>query len=200
MSDGILGALQALWTKVRALEAAQPPKPFWGTVLETFPDLRVADDVGDPIPITPYNMAGALNVGDRVRVQVIDRRLYILGRAGGPPPITWDLVDGKPTTFPPTAHTHTISNITGLAAQLAPMPTAAAGGRVTTSASGEITVTYPSGRFTSTPRIATTVVTGGLVAVTHIRSPSSTSFTVSAWALNTLTRIAVNVDWVAIQP
>src|SRR5699024_10408345 len=32
--------------------------------------------------------------------------------------VAWRNIDGKPTTYPPSAHTHTIANVTGLQAEL----------------------------------------------------------------------------------
>ena len=42
-----------------------------------------------------------------------------LGGGGGGGPVTWAMVVGKPPTFPPATHGHTISDVTGLVAALA---------------------------------------------------------------------------------
>src|SRR6478752_2799267 len=64
-------------------------------------------------------------VDDRPVLHVIDDRPYINLTAPGPQgpsgagsggggPVSWNDVTGKPSTFPPSAHTHVIGDVTGL--------------------------------------------------------------------------------------
>lgn len=46
------------------------------------------------------------------RKQLDDALNYVEGVSGGSP--TWDSVTGKPSTFPPSTHSHVISDVTGL--------------------------------------------------------------------------------------
>ena len=66
--------------------------------------------------------------GDRVMLALVGNTYIILGRlrndplqspdtgggGGGPTSVTWSDVTGKPSTFPPSSHTHSISDVTGL--------------------------------------------------------------------------------------
>jgi hypothetical protein len=49
------------------------------------------------------------------------------------PPVDWSSLTGKPTEFAPSAHTHAISEVTGLAAALASKATAAQGAKADTA-------------------------------------------------------------------
>jgi len=74
-----------------------------------------------------------------------------------------------------------------------------AAGSVTTSASADVTVTLPSGRFNVAPIITVTSV-GGVNAVTtpYIATSGTANFTVSLY--NTAgARVAQNVHWHAVQ-
>lgn len=66
--------------------------------------------------------------GDRVMLALVGNTYIILGRlrndplqspdtgggGGGPTSVTWSDVTGKPSTFPPSSHTHSISDVTSL--------------------------------------------------------------------------------------
>jgi hypothetical protein len=60
----------------------------------------------------------------------IRRRLAALeaGGPGGGGPVAWVDITGKPTTFPPEAHTHVIADVTGLQTALDGKQDAGAGG------------------------------------------------------------------------
>lgn len=49
-----------------------------------------------------------------------------IGGGGESSPVAWADVTGKPSTFAPATHTHTIANVTGLQAALDAKATAAA--------------------------------------------------------------------------
>lgn len=49
-----------------------------------------------------------------------------LGGDGGPVVVAWADVTGKPATFAPATHTHTVANVTGLQAALDAKATTAA--------------------------------------------------------------------------
>lgn len=46
----------------------------------------------------------------------------LTGPQGPPGPTKWDKITGKPATYPPAPHTHTISQVSGLAAELGSRP------------------------------------------------------------------------------
>lgn len=59
--------------------------------------------------------------------------------SGAPAAVAWGDVTGKPSTFPPATHEHTIADVTGLADALDALETsiAALDGRVTTLETAE---------------------------------------------------------------
>lgn len=69
------------------------------------------------------------------------------GSGGGGSP-SWSSITGKPTTFPPEAHTHAIEDITGLSAELGAIPVA-----------GVATVTVPNNRLEWSQTVTATGVT-----------------------------------------
>jgi len=78
-----------------------------------------------------------------------------------------------------------------------PLAFATASGTATTSASADITVTLPSGRFTSTPVIVATVQ-NDINFYAACASVSTSSFTASAVS-NAGARAAKTLGWLAIQ-
>lgn len=71
-------------------------------------------------------------------------------------------------------------------------------GGVSTSASAQITVTFPAGRFSVNPIITSNIVSNANVAVTYMLSPSNTSFSLGAFTIGGA-RIAAFVWWQAVQ-
>jgi hypothetical protein len=70
----------------------------------------------------PYD-GGAVELADRLNPDdaAAPGQTYALvghTHAGGGGGVTWDEVSGKPSTFPPTAHSHAIGGVTGLQAAL----------------------------------------------------------------------------------
>jgi len=66
-----------------------------------------------PVVLLPNNNLAELPVGDSLAWSLLSGVPVYATRWP-----TWDEVSGKPTTFPPAAHTHTISQVTGLQAAL----------------------------------------------------------------------------------
>ena len=71
-------------------------------------------------------------------------------------------------------------------------------GSVSTSASAQVTVTFPAGRFSVTPIITAEVIGHPNVCVTYTTSPSSTSFQIGAFTTGGA-RVAGTVHWQAVQ-
>ena len=70
---------------------------------------------------------------------------------------------------------------------------------LTTSASAQVTVTYPVGRFNAWPHIFASVPDTGNVCVPYITNTNSgTSFSIGAFTLGGA-RVAATVFWVALQ-
>jgi hypothetical protein len=72
-----------------------------------------------------------------------------------------------------------------------------AAGRATTSASSDITVTYPSGRFTATPIVTLTAWGTPNILTARLTSSSVSSFTASAYT-SFGTRVAASLEWHAL--
>lgn len=113
--------------------------------------------------------------------------------------VPWTLLTGLPSTFPPSAHGHAISEITGRidAAGLASVTDAsvAAGG-----ASSAVTVTFPVGRFSAPPVVTATVqaAAGGTAyAVARVASVTATNCVIYLYNVGSTTTSwsAVPVAW-----
>lgn len=72
------------------------------------------------------------------------------------------------------------------------------GGYVTTSASAQVTVTFPSGRFSLTPNVIANVVANANVSVAYLTNPGPTSIGIGAFTLGGA-RISAGVWWQALQ-
>lgn len=71
-------------------------------------------------------------------------------------------------------------------------------GILTTSASAQVTVTFPSGRFSTRPAIVAQVLGHPNVTVPYIGAADANSFTIGAFTIGG-TRVAATVDWHAVQ-
>lgn len=79
MTDGLLGVVQRLTEKVKALSDRTPTAPTWATVTALSP-LRVRPDGSTAVlEATPDNLAGPLIVGARVMIQVHGRKVVVYG-------------------------------------------------------------------------------------------------------------------------
>lgn len=81
-------------------------------------------------------------------------------------------------------------------------PYAYAFGQVTTPAGGSLAVTFPVGRFTATPTVVVSVVSGSMPAAVcqaYVGGPSSTGFTVRTHSGSALGGGALTVAYVAHQ-
>ena len=72
------------------------------------------------------------------------------------------------------------------------------GGYVTTSASAQVTVTFPSGRFSLTPNTIANVVAHANVSVAYLTNPTPVSIGIGAFTLGGA-RISAGVWWQALQ-
>lgn len=77
-------------------------------------------------------------------------------------------------------------------------PFATSAGIVTTNGSNQITVTFPSGRFSTRPTITAQVLGHPNVCVPYINSIDQNSFSVGAFTTGG-TRVSSTLDWQAIQ-
>ena len=91
-----------------------------------------------------------------------------------------------------------ITSLQGTRPGTAGKPFNMASGSLNTSASAQVTVTYPSGRFNVTPNVVAQVVDNPNVAVAYIITPSASSFSVGAFTIGGA-RIAAGVQWQAVQ-
>ncbi len=71
-------------------------------------------------------------------------------------------------------------------------------GILTTSASAQVTVTFPSGRFTTRPALVGQVLGHPNVCVPYIGSVDANSFTIGAFTIGGA-RVSATVDWHAVQ-
>lgn len=99
MSDfpGLLGVIHRLQQRIRMVEKAIPDAPRWGTVISVTP-LKIQPDTGKETPFTNpvENFAGQLKVGDRVCHQLVGKKIFVWGQAGGPmTPDTSPLLEGN---------------------------------------------------------------------------------------------------------
>lgn len=95
---------------------------------------KVKLDGDDDVTVKQYSHIRMYSptAGDRVMLALVGNTYIILGRlrndplqapdtggsGGGSVSVTWSDVTGKPTTFTPSAHTHAMSDITGLTTAL----------------------------------------------------------------------------------
>lgn len=107
-------------------------------------------------------------------------------------------VGGNGGTLNVTGSTFTYNgNAVGIPGQNG-LPYRMSANSLTTSASGQVTVTFPSGRFSTAPLITTQVPGHANVSVGYISSIGSTSFNVGAFTIGGA-RIAATVHWQAVQ-
>lgn len=92
-----------------------------GTHLVSFPILLIPafTDVDDEAPEPNASASWAwlkarIAAGDNITLEVDEEAKTITFTAADGGSVSWDGVTGKPVTFPPDAHTHAISNVTGL--------------------------------------------------------------------------------------
>ena len=102
-----VGTVAAPEDWVDSLTPPEPPAITWAEVTSVSP-LQIRRD-GDTAPLDaePGTLTAPV-VGDRVAVYRNGTQLIVVGRAGGDN-ITWDQITGKPSTFPPSAHTHPVT-------------------------------------------------------------------------------------------
>lgn len=85
MSD-LLDVINNLNERIDSLEGRTPPEPRWAIVASISP-LRVRIETeNDPLPITPINGAGELEIGSRVLTQRYGKHLYVWGPHRPTPP------------------------------------------------------------------------------------------------------------------
>jgi len=89
---------------------------------------------------------------DNSEARALVRRFAPSGGGGGS--VAWGDITGKPSTFPPDAHTQDISTITGLAAALAAIPV-----------KGSVIVTVPNNRLEWSETVAAAGVTASSVVL-----------------------------------
>ena len=78
MSD-LLGVISELSERINTIESRTPPEPRWAIITSISP-LRVRIETEtDPLPITPINAAGELNIGSRVLAQRYGAHIYLWG-------------------------------------------------------------------------------------------------------------------------
>ena len=78
MSD-LLGVITRLNERIDALENRTPPEPRWAIVTSISPLRIKMETETDPLPITPINAVGKMDVGSRVLVQRYGNHLYLWG-------------------------------------------------------------------------------------------------------------------------
>lgn len=78
MSD-LLGVITRLNERIDALENRTTTEPRWAVVTSISPLRIKMETETDPLPITPINAAGELEVGSRVLTQRYGRHMYLLG-------------------------------------------------------------------------------------------------------------------------
>ena len=76
MSD-LLGVITRLNERIDALENRTPPEPRWAIVTSISPLRIKMETETDPLPITPINAAGELEVGSRVLTQRYGKHLEL---------------------------------------------------------------------------------------------------------------------------
>jgi hypothetical protein len=91
-----------------------------------------------------------------------------------------------------------ITSLEGTRPGTSGVPLYTSAGILTTSATVQTTVTFPSGRFTTRPTIVAQVLGNANVSVPYIGSADATSFTIGAFTIGGA-RISATVDWHAIQ-
>lgn len=75
----LLDVVGELSERINVMEGRTPSEPRWAVVTSVSP-LRVrVETESDPLPITPINAAGELEVGSRVLTQRYGKHLYLLG-------------------------------------------------------------------------------------------------------------------------
>ena len=78
MSD-LLGVITRLNERIDALENRTTTEPRWAVVTSISPLRIKMETETDPLPITPINAAGELEVGSRVLTQRYGKHMYLLG-------------------------------------------------------------------------------------------------------------------------
>lgn len=140
-----------------------------------------------------------------------------------PDTITWENVDGKPTEYPPTAHshewadiadppaefppaahTHTVEQVSGLGTRLTALEsrvmaqgTATLGTVNAGGGEGSATVTFPAGAFTTAPTVFVTCNNGRITPVAS--GISATGCTVKGFNWTTANAVGPILTWLAIQ-
>lgn len=120
---------------------------------------------------------------------------------------TWAQVTGKPSTFSPAAHTHAQADVTGLDARLGAIEaraiTAAVQGAETlgtvnaNGGEGSATITFPPGKFTEAPGVFVSCNNGRInPAVSAI---TETGCTIKGYNWTTANAVNPILTWLAIQ-
>ena len=91
-----------------------------------------------------------------------------------------------------------ITSLEGTRPGTAGKPLYTSAGISTTSASAQVTVTFPSGRFTTRPTLTAQVLGHPNVCVTYVNTIDQNSFGIGAFTTSG-GRVSATVDWHAIQ-
>lgn len=83
--DALLGVVQRLQQRVRALELERVAQPQWAIVTGVDPLQIRLDGFADPLNAPPITLVAGLEVDDWVRVAFEGKRPIIRGRLGGSP-------------------------------------------------------------------------------------------------------------------
>lgn len=125
----------ATWGSLAGKPSTFPPASHTHTVAQ-ITDLTIVDAAtASTVPVRDTN--GSITVGDPTVAAHAATKSYVDGRTGSP---TWGSVTGKPTTFTPSAHTHTVAQITDLTLTTANTPNTV----VQRDTSGRITIANPT--------------------------------------------------------
>lgn len=115
--------------------------------------------VGDTVKVGSGDTAKMYFVVDDTKLD--SEAGYEIYTAGSATSVPWSGVTGKPTTFTPSAHTHTIANVTNLQTTLDGKATAAQGAKADSAVQsvkiGTATTEYKSGTTVTLPAYPTTL-------------------------------------------
>lgn len=160
----------ATWGSLSGKPSTFPPESHTHTVAQ-ITDLTIsASATASTVPVRDTN--GSITVGDPTVAAHAATKSYVDGRTGAP---TWASVTGKPTTFTPSAHTHTLAQITDLTLATA----ATANTVVQRDTSGSITIATPTSTTHATTKayvdsaVAGAKVWGNMTGVPSTFAPST---------------------------
>ena len=99
----------ATWSSLAGKPSTFPPASHTHTVAQITG--LTLDTAATASTVVQRDTSGRITVATPTSSAHAATKSYVDGRTGAP---TWSSVTGKPTTFTPSAHTHTVSNITDL--------------------------------------------------------------------------------------